>query len=180
MRQIDTFHFSGYIVEKRDKTHGGPWVPAVSYVDPNATEVTVPRLIEGTEYEFRVKAENNQGTSAPLTADKAVKAKNPYGIYFIVIIQRNQYWFLKFNLLICDSDKPSKPGQPEAVDHDRDHIKIKWSPPKKDGGSPIIGYDIERRDLKTNRWVRLNKQPVQVCIKLILRFSMSAEKIYKG
>ncbi|KAG1672466.1 Twitchin [Nymphon striatum] len=126
----------GYSVEKRDKTHGGPWVPALSFVDPNATEVTVPRLIDGTEYEFRVKAENNQGTSAPLTADKSVKAKNPY-------------------------DKPSKPGQPEAVDHDRDHIKIKWSPPKKDGGSPIIGYDIERRDLKTNRWVRLNKQPVQ-------------------
>lgn len=43
-----------YIIEKRDLTHGGGWVPAVSFVDPRNTHATVPRLTEGTKYEFRV------------------------------------------------------------------------------------------------------------------------------
>ncbi len=56
--------------------------------------------------------------------------------------------------------KPQRPGQPEVVDTDRDFIKIKWSPPRSDGGSPITGYDIERKDLKGNRWVKANRDPV--------------------
>lgn len=47
------------------------------------------------------------------------------------------------------------------VDSDKDHIKIKWSAPISNGGSPIIGYDVERRDRATGRWVKLNKEPVR-------------------
>ncbi|CAN8010311.1 unnamed protein product, partial [Ixodes pacificus] len=127
---------TGYVIEKRDKTRGGMWVPAVTFVAPTATDATVPKLIEGTEYEFRVMAENAQGLSEPLVTARPVMAKSPYGT-------------------------PGKPGQPEAVDHDRDFIKIKWDPPRNDGGSPITGYDVERRDTKGNRWVRVNKDPVR-------------------
>lgn len=67
------------MIEKRDKTHGGQWVPAVSFVPPTATEATVPKLIEGTAYEFRVMAENAQGLSEPLTTTRPVVAKSPYG-----------------------------------------------------------------------------------------------------
>lgn len=56
-------------------------------------------------------------------------------------------------------DVPGKPGKPELVDSDKDHIKIKWTPPISNGGSPIVGYDIERRDMATGRWVKLNKGP---------------------
>lgn len=115
-------------------THGGGWVPAVNYVNPKNTHSVVPRLLEGTKYEFRVLAENLQGRSDPLQTDKPVVAKNQY-------------------------DVPGKPGKPELVDSDKDHIKIKWSSPISNGGSPIIGYDIERRDRATGRWVKLNKEP---------------------
>lgn len=56
---------------------------------------------------------------------------------------------------------PGKPGKPELVDSDKDHIKIKWSAPISNGGSPIIGYDVERRDRATGRWVKLNKEPTR-------------------
>lgn len=125
---------TGYVIEKRDITHGGGWVPAVNYVNPKYNHAVVPRLLEGTKYEFRVSAENLQGRSDPLNTEKPVVAKNQY-------------------------DVPGKPGRPEAVDTDKDHIKIKWSAPISNGGSPIVGYDIERRDRQTGRWIKLNKEP---------------------
>lgn len=70
---------SGYVIEKRDLTHGGGWVPAVNWVSPVNTHATVPRLLEGTKYEFRVMAENLQGRSDPITTDKPVVAKNQFG-----------------------------------------------------------------------------------------------------
>jgi len=60
------------------------------------------------------------------------------------------------------TDVPGRPGRPEAVDTDKDHIKIKWKPPISNGGSPIIGYDVEKRERMTGRWVKLNKDPVKV------------------
>lgn len=72
-------YLSGYVIEKRDVTHGGGWVPAVTWVDPKETRATVPRLLEGTQYEFRVKAENMQGPGEPLVSDKPVTAKASAG-----------------------------------------------------------------------------------------------------
>ena len=128
---------TAYVIEKRDLTHGGGWVPAVNYVDPKETVATVPRLMEGTKYEFRVMAENVQGRSDPLSTDKSIIAKNQY-------------------------DVPGKPGRPDAVDTDKDHIKIRWSPPHNNGGSAIIGYDVERRDMAGGRWTKINKNPIKL------------------
>lgn len=125
---------TAYVIEKRDLSHGGGWVPAVSYINAKNTHSVVPRLLEGTKYEFRVMAENLQGRSDPLTSDSPIVAKNQY-------------------------DVPGRPNKPELVDSDKDHIKIKWKAPISNGGSPIIGYDIERRDKATGRWIQLNKTP---------------------
>ncbi|CAH2099215.1 unnamed protein product [Euphydryas editha] len=127
---------TGYVIEKRDLTHGGGWVPAVTYVNPKNNHATVPRLSEGTKYEFRVFAENLQGRSEPLVTDKPVVAKNQYTV-------------------------PGKPGKPELVSADKDHIQIKWSSPISNGGSNILGYDVERRDKATGRWIKVNREPVR-------------------
>ena len=63
-------------------THGGGWVPAVTHVNPKYTHATVPRLLEGTTYEFRVSAENLQGRSEPLTTDQSIVARNQFGKFF--------------------------------------------------------------------------------------------------
>lgn len=66
-----------------------------------------------------------------------------------------------FTFVINYSVAPGQPGKPECVDADKDHIKIKWTPPISNGGSKIIGYDVERRDRATGRWIKQNKEPVK-------------------
>lgn len=73
---------SGYSIEKRDISHGGGWVPAVSWVDPNQTSATVSRLMEGNKYEFKVMAENVQGRGEPLVSDNPVTPKPSAGKVF--------------------------------------------------------------------------------------------------
>ena len=64
---------------------------------------------------------------------------------------------LRFNnsFFMC-TDEPFPPGQPQAKEQDRDHITIKWEPPENDGGAPITGYDIERKEPKGNRWIKVS------------------------
>lgn len=44
----------------------------------NTTEMRVPKLKEGHDYMFRVKAENIHGQSPALVTEEATKAKNPF------------------------------------------------------------------------------------------------------
>lgn len=66
---------TGYVVEKLNKATGR-WVPVGKTDD---TEMEVKGLQEGEEYEFRVKAVNEEGESEPLKTDHSIIAKNPYG-----------------------------------------------------------------------------------------------------
>lgn len=75
--------------------------------------------------------------------------------------------FLSFNKIILDV--PGRPGRPEPVDSDKDFIKIKWKAPISNGGSPIIGYDVERRERMTGRWVKVNRDPVRVRLYISLK-----------
>lgn len=120
---------SNYVVEKRD-TKTNTWVPVSTFV--TGTSITVPKLIEGHEYELRVCAENQFGRSDPLATSEPVLAKDPFGT-------------------------PGKPGKPEIVDTDVDHIDIKWDAPRDNGGSPVQHYDIERKDMKTGRWIKVGQ-----------------------
>jgi len=122
---------TGYVVEKRDKKTG-EWVRCSDPIRGN--EVTLTKLKDGHEYEFRVMAENANGLSEPLVTDRPVLVKNPF-------------------------NEPGQPGQPECKSRDRDHIEIKWNPPRNDGGNPVQGYIIERREIsgKKRDWTKLNR-----------------------
>ena len=50
---------------------------------------------------------------------------------------------LRADKLVLASDEPSKPGNVELVDWDKDHADLKWTKPESDGGAPITGYVIE-------------------------------------
>ncbi|XP_023931299.1 twitchin isoform X3 [Lingula anatina] len=126
---------TGYQVEKMDMKRG-TWEKVSNFV--KGTECVVPKLVEGHDYKFRVMAENLQGLSEPLETDKATKAKNPY-------------------------DVPGSPGKPKATDTNRDHITIAWDEPRSDGGAPITGYIVERKDPKSDRWTKVNREPVKDC-----------------
>lgn len=124
---------TNYVIEKRD-LQSNTWTPVSTFVA--GTVATVTKLAEGHQYEFRVMAENANGRSEPLSTDVPVLAKDPFGT-------------------------PGKPGKPVVTEHDVDHIDIEWEPPTDDGGNPISHYDIERKDLKTGRWIKVNTEPVK-------------------
>ena len=55
---------------------------------------------------------------------------------------------------------PGVPSAPTALDVLATSMKINWNAPAKDGGTPIIGYHVERRSKISKHWVFLNKDPI--------------------
>lgn len=58
------------------------------------------------------------------------------------------------NINFIFADEPGAPGRPEATDWDKDHVDLRWTPPLKDGGSPITGYVIEKREKGAPKWIK--------------------------
>lgn len=112
-----------YVVERMD-TETGRWVPVLTTKVP---EADVPGLTEGKEYLFRVKAVNAEGESEPLVTDVPTKAKNPF-------------------------DAAETPGKPQIIDWSANHCDLKWRAPDDDGGAPITGYIVEKKDPNTGKW----------------------------
>ena len=64
-----------YVIEKKDKS--GVWVPAAE-VAGDQTTGTVPNLIDGQTYEFRVKAVNKAGPSEPSFATQPFRVRHKH------------------------------------------------------------------------------------------------------
>ena len=56
----------------------GNWEPISHSVPANVNEFRVPKLKEGEEYNFRVRAENELGPGEALDSDRPTKVKNPF------------------------------------------------------------------------------------------------------
>lgn len=68
---------------------------------------------------------------------------------------RNTYNFFNFTHIFLVA--PSPPiGPLEAFDVDRNAISIKWKPPTDDGGSPLIGYIVEKREASRSIWSKID------------------------
>jgi hypothetical protein len=52
------------------------------------------------------------------------------------------------------SDKPGAPGVPKCKTTTEDSITLTWSPPKRDGGNPITGYVMEKREKGDDKWIK--------------------------
>ena len=118
-----------YVLEKKPKG-SNKWQKVPGMIRPHENEATARNLEKGEEYDFRVVAVNENGESEPLETSEAIKAKHPF-------------------------DPPGKPGTPECDGTTTDSISLKWAKPTKDGGKPIKGYVVEKREKGTNRWTKL-------------------------
>ena len=114
-----------YVVEKR-VAGTDKWTK----VGPpcSGTTCDVKGLEDGKNYEFRVTAENDNGLSEPLTVDAPIKAKWPF-------------------------KPPDAPSTPECIAHTSDSITLQWARPQNDGGNPVRGYLVEKREKGTDRWI---------------------------
>lgn len=112
-----------YVVEKMDVSRG-------IWSDAGMSTIThhdITRLVHRKEYYVRVKAVNAVGESLPLELPRSFIAKN-------------------------ESDEPDAPGKPNVVDWDKNHVDLEWAAPKNDGGSPITGYIIQKKEKGSPYW----------------------------
>jgi predicted phage tail protein len=120
-----------YLVLYRE-VNKSSWIKAGT-VDSDKFTCQVENLIENTDYHFRVIAENQVGQSAPLQTEEPIKARSPYNV-------------------------PDKPEGPIVVTNiTSTSATVSWKKPLNDGGSPILGYLIKRRDIKRPVWVKCGR-----------------------
>lgn len=56
--------------------------------------------------------------------------------------------------------RPSPPVNLNSSDQTQSSVQLTWEPPLKDGGSPVLGYVIERCEEGEDNWIRCNKKLV--------------------
>uniref|UniRef100_A0A1A8V9L7 Connectin n=1 Tax=Nothobranchius furzeri TaxID=105023 RepID=A0A1A8V9L7_NOTFU len=105
----------GYIVERREAARNA-WYTVDSRVTDS--QLVVKGLKEGTEYHFKVTAENSFGISASLKSEQPLVPKTP----------------------LCPPEASSTP--PEIMDVTKSSVALAWSRPKDDGGSAITDKEI--------------------------------------
>lgn len=56
------------------------------------------------------------------------------------------------------TDVPGAPGKPKTSDVDATKMTVTWTAPESDGGAPITGYYVERKEATSSRWTRITKE----------------------
>ena len=123
---------TGYVIDRLDLDQGG-WSHAAQ-LPADVTTATIEDLTKNHRYNFRVYAQNKYGTSEPIELYEAIKASS--GI-----------------------DVPAAPENLKVKDITADSVTLQWSPPKSDGGAPLVGYEVEKRDAGRQQWTRVSRVP---------------------
>lgn len=55
-------------------------------------------------------------------------------------------------LLAC----PSAPRELNVLEVLRSTVQLAWEPPEDDGGSPVTGYIIEKREVSRKTWSKVS------------------------
>merc|ERR1711981_1135730 len=82
--------------------------------------------------------------------------QGPYSCYIEFTDKEENIHKVWNEYMIMVIDVPSPPQKPEIGEVGADTCEINWLPPMDDGGCPFRGYIIERKKVKSSRWIRLN------------------------
>ena len=119
---------TGYIIEKYT---GTKWIRATKKTITECS-FSFDDLLEGSDNEFRVCAENEAGVGEPSESTGRFVAKDLFEV-------------------------PGRPEAPEVKDRAEDQAKLAWKAPDSDGGSPITGYVVEMKGKLETKWKVIGK-----------------------
>ena len=68
--------------------------------------------------------------------------------------------FSCITIIFSFPDVPGPPDAPTVSDIDSTLMTVTWTTPSVDGGSPITGYILERKEKTATRWIKVTKEPV--------------------
>lgn len=108
-----------------------------------ATHLSVKDLVELSDYEFRVCAENEAGVGKPSETSGVIKAKDPF-------------------------DKPGQVLNLQATDVTKDSATLTWSKPKSDGNTDITNYVVECKAVGDFTWKQVGLFLSFMCQHLII------------
>ncbi|XP_030677127.1 myosin-binding protein C, slow-type isoform X2 [Nomascus leucogenys] len=83
-----------------------------------------------------------------------VAERDDSGVYHINLKNEAGEAHASINVKVVDF--PDPPVAPTVTEVGDDWCIMNWEPPAYDGGSPILGYFIERKKKQSSRWMRLN------------------------
>ena len=69
-------------------------------------------------------------------------------VYFLIY---HIFWYL----LLCKG-KPNSPSKPTIADIKATKMRVSWIPPDFDGGTSIVGYQVEYKEKSSKKWVVAN------------------------
>ncbi|XP_004053803.1 myosin-binding protein C, slow-type isoform X5 [Gorilla gorilla gorilla] len=83
-----------------------------------------------------------------------IAERDDSGVYHINL--KNEAGEAHASIKVKVVDFPDPPVAPTVTEVGDDWCIMNWEPPAYDGGSPILGYFIERKKKQSSRWMRLN------------------------
>ncbi|XP_038556524.1 myosin-binding protein C, cardiac-type isoform X2 [Micropterus salmoides] len=122
--------------------------------DPAPTVVWTKGEKMVTEGDGRVHVETTKGHCI-FTIEGAERQDE--GIYSVVV--RNPAGEDTADINVKVVDVPDPPQALKILSVGEDSCVVQWDPPLFDGGQPVIGYVLERKKIKSYRWMRLNFDP---------------------
>ncbi|XP_012581209.1 PREDICTED: myomesin-1 [Condylura cristata] len=92
--------------------------------------------------------------------------KEDEGLYTIRVKMGEYYEQYGAYVFVRDAEAeiegaPASPLDVVCLDANKDYIVISWKQPAVDGGSPILGYFIDKCEVGTDSWTQCNDTPVK-------------------
>uniref|UniRef100_A0A3B3SFZ4 Myomesin-1 n=1 Tax=Paramormyrops kingsleyae TaxID=1676925 RepID=A0A3B3SFZ4_9TELE len=92
--------------------------------------------------------------------------KEDEGLYTLRVSTKSGYETHSAYVFVRDADAelqgaPTAPLDAVCQDANKDYVIVTWKQPAVDGGSPILGYFVDRCEVGTTHWIQCNDTPVK-------------------